>query len=154
MQHFHETRFNSQPPSDILMASTTSQSLWSSATPSYFPDDDIIRNVPPAGYNALSFTEFCTRLSFSQEANHAKVTSVTRWVNRWGVPHRFLILHVVVSTCDRNPFFRLERRRDAQDLFVSSSSPCTASDGVRSMHTLITVLSQMTYIIITGSNFP
>jgi len=143
MQHFHETRFNSQPPSDILMGSTTSRrSLLSSATSPYSPDDDIILNVPSAGYNTLSFTEFCTRLSFSQEANHAKVTSVTRWVNGWGVPHRFLILHVVVSTCDRNLFFRLERRRGAQELFVSSSSQSTASDGVLTSRHLERLLGQ------------
>jgi len=137
------SQFNSQPPSNILMDSATSHpSPWSSATSSYFPDDDIIRNVPPAGYNTLSFTEFCTRLSSSQEANHANVISVTRWVNRWGVPHRFLILHVVVSTWDRELFFRLERRRDTQELFVSSSSPCTASDGVLTSRHLERLLGQ------------
>ena len=127
---------------------TSSPSPLSTTTPSY-PEYDIIQSVPPAGYISLSFIEFCTGLPSSQEATHASVVSVTRWVNRLGVPHRFLILHVVVSTSNRDLFFRLDRRRDTQELSVSSSSQSTALDGVCSIHT-ITVLSQMTYI---GYNF-
>ena len=130
-KHFHK------PDStlDILMGTTTSApSTLSSITPSYLSDYDIIQSVPPAGYTTLSFIEFCTSLPTSQEATHASVTSVTRWVNKWGVPHRFLILHVVVSTGNKDLFFRLDRRRDPQELSVSSSSQSAASDGVRSIH--------------------
>ena len=132
-------------------ATTSSPSPPSSTTPSYFPEYDIIQSVPPTGYISLSFIEFCTGLPSSQEATHASVMSVTRWVNRLGVPHRFLILHVVVSTGNRDLFFRLDRRRDPQESSVSSSSQSTASDGVRSIHT-ITVLPQMINIIIIGSD--
>ena len=110
---------------------TSSPSALSSATPPCLPDYDIIQSVPPTGYITLSFIEFCTGLPTSQEATHATVTSVTRWVNRWGVPHRFLILYVVVSTGNKDLFFRLDRRRDPQELSFSSS-----------IHR-ITVLSQM-----------
>ena len=129
-------------------ATPSSTSPPPSATPSSSLDYDIIQSVPPAGYVSLSFIEFCTGLPSSQEAS---VMSVTRWVNILGVPHRFLILHVVVSTSNRDLFFRLDRRRDSQGLSVSSSSQSTASDGVRSIHT-ITVLSQMINIVMIGSD--
>src|ERR1700677_4870488 len=103
-------------------ATTSSPSRPSSTTPSYFPEYDIIQSVPPAGYISLSFIEFCTGLPSSQEAS---VVSITRWVNRLGVPHRFLILHVVVSTGNRDLFFRLDCRRDPQELSLSSSSQST-----------------------------
>ena len=131
----------------ILMGATTSSpSPPPSATPSSLPDYDVVQSVPPAGYITLSFIEFCTHLPSSQEATRASVTSVTRWINRWGVPHRFLILHVL-RTGNEDLFFRLDRRRDPQELSVSSSSQSTASDGVRSIHT-VTVLSQMINIMI------
>ena len=118
-------------PTDILMGTITSvPSPLSSPTP-YLPDYDIIQSVPPAGYMTLSFIEFCKGLSSSQEATHATVTSVTRWVNTWGVPHRFLILHAVVGTGNRDLFFRLDRRRDHQESFVSSSIRSIPSDTVR-----------------------
>jgi len=136
-------------PSNILMGTTpSSPSPSPSAVPSSLPDYDIIKSVPPAGYTTLSFIEFCTGLLSSQEATHATVTSVTRWINRWGVPHRFLILHVV-STGNKDLFFRLDRRRDPQESSVSS----TASDGVGSIHT-ITMLSQNIIMIGSGVTSP
>jgi len=43
------------------------------------------------------------------------------------VPHRFLVLHVVDSTQNRDLCTRLDRRKDT---FISSSRPSLASDGV------------------------
>src|SRR5260370_15080694 len=147
---FDSQLFDSQLHKRYLPTGTdmaTSCSL-SSATPRNSPEyDDIIRIVHLVGFAAFTFVEFCNGLSSSSEAHHASVVSVTRWVNNWGVPHRFLILHVEDSTGNRNLCIRLDRRKDTQESSISSSSPSLASGELRSVCTL-TCPSHMRYILI------
>src|SRR5258708_2484003 len=107
-----------------------------SATPCSSSEYDIIPILHLVGISAFTFVEFYTRLLSSSAAPYASVISITRWVNNWGVPHRFLILHVKDSAGDRDLYFRLDRRKGNQQAFISSSSPSLALDEVCSICTL------------------
>ncbi len=113
----------------------TSSSL-PSATPCNSSECDIIPALRIVGIAGFTFVEFYTRLLSSSEAPYANVISITRWVNDWGVPHRFLILHVKDSTGDRDLYFRLDRRKGNQQAFISGSSSSLALDEVCSICTL------------------
>ncbi|KAF8325169.1 uncharacterized protein EI90DRAFT_3073181 [Cantharellus anzutake] len=93
-------------------------------------ETDIIRDVPHLWSATLTLIDFCANLPMSEEANHSKVISVTRWVTSKGIPHRFLILDVFDSARGRHLFFRLDRRRDQNESSISSSRPSHAIDGV------------------------
>jgi len=113
-----------------------------SATPCNSSEYDIIPVLHLVGIAAFTFVEFYTRLLSSSEAPNASVISITRWVNDWGVPHRFLILHVKDSTGDRDLYFRLDRRKGNQQAFISSSSPSLALDEVLASCQIERILSR------------
>src|SRR5258708_34565900 len=81
---------------------TTSFPLPSTTPACSSSEYDIIPILRVVGISAFTFVEFYTHLLSSSEALYASVISITRWVNNWGVPHRFLILHVKDSTGDRS----------------------------------------------------
>ncbi|KAF8318616.1 uncharacterized protein EI90DRAFT_2703213 [Cantharellus anzutake] len=62
-------------------------------------------------YRIYSVRTFCESLLKSARVDDARIMSVERYGDLHGVPHRFLILHVV-RTDGRDFYLRLDRRRD------------------------------------------
>jgi hypothetical protein len=62
-------------------------------------------------YRTYSVRTFCESLFNSDRARHAGIVSVKRYGDRSGVPHRFLLFHIIRP--DGTDFYiRLDRRRD------------------------------------------
>ena len=54
---------------------------------------------------------FCESLLNSSRATDAKIASAKRYGDRYGVPHRFLIFHIVRDN-GKEFYLRVDRRRD------------------------------------------
>jgi len=86
-------------------------------------------------YRTYSVRTFCESLLNSPRASQASIASVKRYGDRSGVPHRFLILHIVRDD-GKDFYLRLDRRPDRGDIplwkfairdFGSSKAVDTAS---------------------------
>jgi hypothetical protein len=62
-------------------------------------------------YRIYSVRMFCESLFNSPCANDAKIASVKRYSDRNGVPHRFLLFHIVRDN-GTEFYLRMDRRRD------------------------------------------
>ena len=62
-------------------------------------------------YKTYSVRTFCESLFNSHRAVSAEIVSVKRYGDRFGVPHRFLIFHIV-RTDGKDFYLRVDRRRD------------------------------------------
>ena len=62
-------------------------------------------------YKRYSVRTFCESLFNSHRAVSAKIVSVKRYGDRFGVPHRFLIFHIA-RTDGKDFYLRVDRRRD------------------------------------------
>ena len=62
-------------------------------------------------YKTYSVRTFCESLFNSHRAVSAEIVSVKRYGHRFGVPHRFLIFHVV-RTDGKDFYLRVDRRPD------------------------------------------
>ena len=62
-------------------------------------------------YKTYSVRTFCESFFNSHRAVSAEIVSVKRYGDRFGVPHRFLIFHVV-RTDGKDFYLRVDRRRD------------------------------------------
>ncbi len=108
------------------MSANASKMLVSSGS------SDILHPVPSFGHAEYSVKVFCERLEQSATASSAVMVSCTRYGDKSGVPHRFLILHV---QHDGRPNFyiRLDRRPNREGKFLSfllNSSTDIAKDTV------------------------
>ena len=62
-------------------------------------------------YKTYSVRTFCESLFNSHRTVSAKIVSVKRYGDRFGVPHRFLIFHII-RTDEKDFYLRVDRRRD------------------------------------------
>ena len=62
-------------------------------------------------YKTYSVRTFCESVFNSHRAVSAKIVSVKRYGDRFGVPHRFLIFHIA-RTDGKDFYLRVDRRRD------------------------------------------
>jgi hypothetical protein len=62
-------------------------------------------------YRTYTVRTFCESLFNSRRASNTKITSVKRYGDRYGVPHRFLIFHIIRGD-GRDFYLRVDRRRD------------------------------------------
>ena len=72
---------------------------------------DFVEKVPYQTYTTYTVKDFCDSLKDSLRAEDAEITSIKRYGDKNGVPHRFLILQVS-RNWGRDFYLRIDRRRD------------------------------------------
>ena len=96
------------------------------------PSEDILRHVPSSAFITYSVENFCEELEQSTIASSANTVSCTRYRDKSGVHHRFLILHVQHDGT-LGFYIRLDRRPSREGSvfhFLRNSSTDTAKDTV------------------------
>ena len=85
-------------------------------------------------YKTYSVRTFCESLLNSRRAVSAEIVSVKRYGHRLGVPHRFLIFHIV-RTDGKDFYLRVDRRPDRDIPFlefaIQNVGRSNAADTVR-----------------------
>ena len=89
----------------IFRHTTVSAATLASATAFY---SEYLESRP---YKTYSVRTFCESFFNSHRAASAKIVSVKRYGHRFGVPHRFLIFHII-RTDGKDFYLRVDRRPD------------------------------------------
>jgi hypothetical protein len=112
------TTTTSSNASSMTMTRRSAMSLWSfvqhklpsaaslASAAAFFSE-----HLESRSYRTYSVRTFCESLFNSHRARHAGIVSVKRYGDRFGVPHRFLLFHIVRPD-GKDFYIRLDRRRD------------------------------------------
>ena len=88
---------------------------------------EFMEKISNRAYSTYTVKDFCASLKDSLRAVDAVVTSVKRYGDKNGVPHRFLILQVSRNR-GRDFYLRIDRRRDHRISLLRFGSKLGVSD--------------------------